>query len=102
MERFQRGLHEGSLAIEDINGGIGRLAVDTERHAQLRHLALKMRRDEEEGNYKHGVNVVNVRNSLITVGSSSSRVILASIHHATLASLFNLLGSCFIGEIPIS
>lgn len=97
MQWLQRRLHERRLAIENVDAGIGRLAVDTQRHVKLRHLALRVTGFENAN--QHRVHVVDVRHSLVAVCGRTGGVVFARVHDAALARLDNLLRRCAIGEV---
>ena len=97
VQRLQRRLHERRLAVENVDAGIGRLAVNAQRHVELRHLALRV--TGVENTNQHGIHVVDVRYSLVTVRGRTGGVILARVHDAALARLDDLLRRCAIGEV---
>lgn len=97
VQGLQGRFHKRGFAIENVDGGIGRLAVDAQRHVQFRHFALQVT-ECEHGN-QHGIHVMDVRHSLIAVRGSTRRVVLARIHNAAFTRLDNLFRRCAIGEV---
>lgn len=99
MKRNERVLHEERFSIENVNRRIGGFTVDAQRHSQLRHLPLSLRKGKKTN--KNVVHIVDVRHAVLAVRGGAGRIVLARIHDSALLRFHNLFRSGVVRQIPV-